>query len=305
MDLDGILLIDKKVGFTSFETVERVRKKILARKAGHSGTLDKAASGLLIVCINRGTVVQQLFASEFKVYRAEITFGVETDTLDRYGRIIRTGTVRYFKDEEIEDVLGRFKGKGFQIPPEFSAIHLNGKRVYRKVLAGEKVEIAPREIEIENIVLLKNMGSVVSIEVSASKGTYIRALARDIASNLDTCGYVSYLRRIKIGPFSVEQALNPDEVTPSTSIIPLDGAIRHLPYIEVAPEYAPLVLRGVPFRKILEKAVDFSLKTSSISLEEDFIKKPYGFIRVVCEGKLLAIVRVDDAFSYVRVLKEP
>jgi tRNA pseudouridine55 synthase len=305
LDLDGILLIDKKVGFTSFETVERVRKKIRARKAGHSGTLDKAASGLLIVCINRGTVVQQLFASEFKVYRAEIIFGVETDTLDRYGRIIRTGTVRYFKDEEIEDVLGRFKGKGFQIPPEFSAIHLNGKRVYRKVLAGEKVEIAPREIEIENIVLLKNMGSVVSIEVSASKGTYIRALARDIASNLGTCGYVSYLRRIKIGPFSVEQALNPDEVTPSTSIIPLDEAIRHLPYIELAPEYAPLVLRGVPFRKILEKAVDCSLKTSGISLEEDFIKKPYGFIRVVCEGKLLAIVRADDAFSYVRVLKEP
>lgn len=305
MDLDGILLIDKRVGYTSFETVERVRKKICARKAGHTGTLDKAASGLLIVCINRGTVVQQLFTSEFKVYRAEIVFGLETDTLDRYGRIIRTGTVRCFKNGEIESVLGQFKGRGFQIPPEFSAIHLHGKRLYRKVLNGERVEIAPREIEIENIVLMRNMGSGIRIEVCASKGTYIRALSRDIASNLGTCGYVAYLRRIKIGPFSVDQALSPDEVTPSTSIIPLDEAIKHLPYIELGQEFAPFVLRGLPLRKILKKSVDCTLKTSGMRFKEDLFKKPYGFIRVICEGKLLAIVRGDEAFSYVRVLKEP
>ncbi len=305
MDLDGVIFIDKEVGYTSFKTVERVRRKIHARKAGHSGTLDRAASGLLIVCINRGTAVQELLTAESKEYRAEIAFGVETDTLDRYGWVVKTGTVQSYTERQIEDVLQHFKGKRLQIPPAFSAIHQNGKRMYRRALEGESVSIAPREIEIKAITLLKNERGSITIEVCASKGTYIRSLARDIASKLGTCGHLSALRRTRIGPFSVDRALRLDEITASTPVIPLNEALQHLQCIEVDEKSAPLVLNGMPMLRVMGNAIDRVRRSLDIEQGEDV--EPYGnrCIRVTCEGKLLAIVRGDESFSYVKVLRDP
>ena len=218
MALDGILPINKEVGRTSFETVQLVRKRIGARKAGHTGTLDKAASGLLLICLNRATSIQGLLMDHFKRYRGTISFGVETDTLDRDGLVVRSGSAGVFSTVRIKKALDQFKGKILQVPPVYSALHKDGERMHRLARSGKAVSVEPREVEIRDLKLLKNNGSSICIDVTVSRGTYIRSLARDIANSLGTCGYLSDLHRLCIGSFSVEQALYADEVDESTPL---------------------------------------------------------------------------------------
>lgn len=291
VDLDGIILIDKEEGITSFHTVQKVKSRLGVKKAGHAGTLDKAASGLLVVCINRATGVQNLFMSAFKRYRAELLLGKETDTLDRYGKTVKTSRVYEYGDDDVNFVLKKFLGKTKQVPPYFSAIHKDGKRLYKRALDGENITIEPREIEIKEISLLKNRKDRMTFEVLASKGTYIRSLGRDIARELDTCGYLINLRRLESGFFSVGNAVKLDEINEGTAVIPLNKALNHIPQINVAPDMASMIFNGVSLNRIFP--------------EDEWNVLVYGYYRVTLGSRLIAIIEKREYPRYFRVFKDP
>jgi len=288
--LDGIILVDKDEGMTSFEVVQKVKNRLGAQKAGHAGTLDKAASGLLIVCINLATSVQNILMSNPKRYRATVQLGAETDTLDRYGNITKRKKVGAVSTSEIERVLKRYTGEILQRPPLFSAIHHNGERLYRKALKGEKPPVNPRKVIINELKLIDRGSTELTIEVYASKGTYVRSLARDIAYDLGTCGYLSALRRIEVGPFSLSDAVQLSDVSGSGAIIPLANALEYLPWVEVEDEQASMVLNGVPVRKVLT-SVDIRFGSER-------------FFRVISHKRLLAIIEKSDSIRYFRVFKD-
>jgi tRNA pseudouridine55 synthase len=289
VDLDGILLINKEAGRTSFDTVQLVKKRLGVRKAGHSGTLDKFASGLLIVCVNRATAIQSLLMEHFKGYRGTIRFGIQTDTLDRYGSIAVTGNSGPYGDEEILGVLARFAGQIEQIPPVYSALHQGGKRLYKRALAGEEVVSNPRPVEIRSISLLSNEGSSIGMEVFASRGTYIRSLARDVAASLGTCGYLTELCRISIGSFSVEDARAVDEIDASTPLIPISRALSDFPQFPVESDLVTLIHNGVPVKQVLKR-----LQAGSTSAD---------YLCLTQNDSIVAVVRVKPKPGYFKVFR--
>ena len=288
MDLDGVLLINKEVGRTSFETVALVKKRLEARKAGHAGTLDKSASGLLVVCVNGATAVQDILMGQFKRYRGTVRFGIETDTLDCYGRVIRTGPAGGFTDEELLPVLRSFQGIIEQVPPQFSAIHRDGKRLYRRALSGEQVTAQPRQVEIRDITLVSNDQTSIVIEVVASKGTYIRSLARDVASSLGTCGYLAQLHRFSVGSFSVDQAVRIDEVDGKTPLIPLQEAMSDFPQMEIKAEMVQRVCNGMPAWRVLRDVQECALPDAE-------------YLCLTHDRSLVALVRLKPKPGYLRV----
>lgn len=209
-DEGAVLLVDKPSGWTSFDVVNKIRRLTGARRVGHAGTLDPFATGLLILCTGRATKRVSEIQDCLKSYRAIIEFGKETDTLDVDGTVIHESA--YLPSEhEIRNVLGRFSGVIQQVPPAYSAIKVAGKRAYKAARRGETVTLNPREVAIHSLQLLKVDGSLAEFEITCSKGTYIRSLARDIAVALGSCGYVRELRRTAIGSWGVEQALTMDQ----------------------------------------------------------------------------------------------
>ncbi|UCB45489.1 MAG: tRNA pseudouridine(55) synthase TruB [Spirochaetota bacterium] len=289
MAIDGIILIDKDEGMTSFEVVRKIKGRFDVQKAGHAGTLDKAASGLLIVCINRATAVQNIFMSNFKIYQAVLSLGKETDTLDSHGRIVREERVEEYSDTRIIDILQRYTGKIYQTPPAFSAIHYKGERLYKKALRGEVSDIAPREVEVKTLKLLKNKRGEITFEACTSKGTYIRSLARDIANALGTCGHLSTLRRLEIGPFSVKEAVKLGEVFNWSRVISLGTALGYLPHVMVSQEEADLILNGTPPGKIFSEKGNLFTDNS--------------YIRVLFEKRLIAIVEIGNPLKYFKVFR--
>jgi len=288
--VDGIVLLDKKKGATSFETVRKLRSRIGAQKAGHAGTLDKFASGLLVVCVNNATAVQDLLMAKFKRYVATLRLGVETDTLDEYGTPTFKKPFQPISDEVILEVLKRFQGKSRQIPPVFSAIHINGKRSYKRALSGEHIHLRSREIEIREISLVEAGEETISFEVLVSKGTYVRSLGRDIARALGTCGYLTDLRRLEIGKFSVKDARCIDDIGKSVPIISMIDALSDFPAITVDHEETRKIYHGVPPEKVLNK--------------EEMVRMPNGFTRVIHAGTLVALIEKGETFRYFKVFKQ-
>lgn len=289
MGVNGIVLLDKKKGATSFETVKKLRGRIGVKKAGHTGTLDKFASGLLVVCINSATAIQGLLMAKFKRYVATLRLGVETDTLDEYGRSAVKKPFQPFSDDEILEVLKSFLGTSRQIPPAFSAIHINGKRSYKRALDGEDFHLPSREIEIREISLIEAGEEMISFEVLVSKGTYVRSLGRDIARALGTCGHLTDLRRIEIGKFSVKDACSIDEIGENVPIIPMNDALSEFPAITTNHEETRKIYNGVPPEKVLDKS--------------EMMRMPNGFVRVIFSGDLIAIVEKGETLRYFRVFK--
>ncbi len=196
-----LLLMDKEEGITSFSSLSSIKRSHKGMKVGHAGTLDKFASGLMIVLVGKATRLNPVFSSMGKSYIAEVTFGRETDTLDPEGEVVRRSDPP--TEEAIRSVLPSFLGRQSQIPPVYSAIHVGGKRAYQEARSGREVEMAPRDITIDSIELLSYDGERAVISASVSKGTYIRSLARDIGERAGSCAFVSRLRRTSIGPFTL------------------------------------------------------------------------------------------------------
>jgi tRNA pseudouridine55 synthase len=218
----GLILIDKPVGLTSFQLLSPVKRAAGTKKVGHAGTLDKFASGLMLVLIGQATRFVQFLTAEDKEYVADIRFGEETETLDPEGAVTERAAPP--DRETVEQILPRFTGAISQRPPAFSAVHIDGKRAYKRALDGEVPEMPEREVTIHSLELLEwdgdrsEAGSRARIRVSCSKGTYIRSLARDIALAAGSRGHLSALRRTRVGEFTVDMAQSPDELGTSEAL---------------------------------------------------------------------------------------
>ncbi len=204
---DAIVLINKKPGVTSFSCLGRV-KRVINRKTGHCGTLDKFASGLIIALCGKYTKLNDTFMGLDKTYTAVIEFGKETDTLDPEGDVIKTADAPEL--ETVVKAVEALKGPIVQIPPVYSAIHVNGKRSYQLIREGKEVKLEGRPVIIKEAEIISYEKPYLKIKLHVSKGTYIRSYARDLGEKCSSCAYVTELNRDAIGPFSVTEAVDYD-----------------------------------------------------------------------------------------------
>jgi tRNA pseudouridine55 synthase len=210
--LHGILVINKGEGWTSHDVVARVRRITGERKVGHTGTLDPAATGVLPVCLGAATKVIEYLQDEGKTYYAEVVLGVATDTDDLEGRIVSEAPVPPLTVADLDRALEPFRGEIAQIPPMYAAIKVGGRKLYEIARAGETIERAPRRVRIDTLAVLGWEPPVVRLLVDCGKGTYIRALARDLGEALGCGAYLQRLVRLRTGPFFLDQALTLEEL---------------------------------------------------------------------------------------------
>ena len=208
--MDGIIIINKPIGCTSHDIVYKV-KKMFNEKVGHTGTLDPMAEGVLPILVGKGTLLSKYLINHNKKYIVELQLGIKTDTADSEGKIVEQKTINEEKvsKENIEKVFQSFIGKQEQMPPMYSAIKVNGKKLYEYARKGQEVDIKPRQIEIYNINLIQYSieKKQIKFEVFCGKGTYIRSLCEDIAQRLETVGYMKSLKRIQVGDFKIEDSI--------------------------------------------------------------------------------------------------
>ena len=207
-DLSGIIAVDKPSGMTSHDVVDAIRRLTNEGRIGHAGTLDPMATGLLLVCIGPTTRLSELIMSGDKTYEARITFGAATDTDDSQGSIIARAPLPNGLDtvEFAQQVLKGFLGEQLQMPPLFSAIKKDGKKAYESARQGKSVDLEPRLITVHSLELIETSVDFWDIEAVVSKGTYIRALARDIGEAVGSKAHLTSLRRVRCGSISIEQA---------------------------------------------------------------------------------------------------
>ena len=206
--MNGVIIVDKEKGKTSFDEIRDIRKKYNIKKVGHAGTLDPMATGVLIILVGEATKLSDYLMNHDKEYIATLKLGKKTDTGDSEGKIIEEKEIPNLCKENVQNVLNTFIGKSKQIPPMYSAIKVNGKKLYEFAREGKEIERQERKIEIyflEIIKLIEDNKKIAEIEfkVNCSKGTYIRTLCEDIAEKLGTCGYMKELRRTRVGRFTL------------------------------------------------------------------------------------------------------
>ena len=203
---DGILLVNKCQGPSSNQTLQIVKKNLGIKKAGHFGTLDPLASGLLVIGVNKGTKLSNLFLNDNKSYEASIKFGESTTTDDAEGEVIVTSKKKFTKSDVV-NTLRSFLGAQKQVPPMYSAIKIKGTPSYKHARAGREIQLAPRSINIYEILIRDFSFPLLNLSISCSKGTYIRSLARDIGISLGSCAYLHSLKRTKQGNFKLSNAI--------------------------------------------------------------------------------------------------
>lgn len=245
--MNGIFLVDKEIGCTSRDVVNEIIKKVETRKVGHTGTLDPLATGVLVVCVGKATKLVNMLTCEYKEYEAEITLGVKTDTYDITGNIIEE-KIPNVTEEEIQNVLNKFIGEYEQEVPIYSAVKVNGKKLYEYARNNENVILPKRKVEINDLKLISNIRKVdnriiFKIWTRVSKGTYIRSLVNDIAHNLKTIGVMSSLRRTKLGRVSITQCKQIDDIT-LKSLIPVKELLKDYPFIYVNNVLKKDILNG-------------------------------------------------------------
>lgn len=252
--MDGILVVNKSKGLTSNDIVKKV-KKILNTKVGHTGTLDPNATGVLPLLLGNATKISKYLINHDKEYEAVIKLGAKTTTADVEGKIIEEKEVNKekLKKESIEEVLKSFIGKQQQIPPIYSAIKVNGKKLYEYARQGKEVEIKARNIEIYDLKLLKidSKNDELTINVKCSKGTYIRSLCEDIAVKLETLGYMKELNRIQVGEFNIKDSVTIEEFKANienkdySNIIGIEEIFKEIPEITIKQREYEKYLNGV------------------------------------------------------------
>lgn len=251
--VDGVLLLDKPVGITSNAALQTARRLYNAAKAGHTGTLDPLATGLLPLCFGEATKFAGELLNADKSYDALIRLGVTTDTADAEGQILETRPVAVTL-AEVEAALRQFSGEIMQVPPMHSALKKDGKPLYEYARAGIEVERAPRRITIHKIVLLEFAGDTLSIAVDCSKGTYIRTLAQDLGSVLGCGAHLAGLRRTRIAGLHLASSFSLAELTSlsieerDSRLAPVDSLLTDLPAAELEPADAQRLAHGQPVR---------------------------------------------------------
>ena len=281
--MKGFVNVNKPTGISSAFAVQKVKKALWNAcgekvKVGHFGTLDPMARGVLPIAVGTATRLFDYAQAKIKVYQATFKFGVETDTLDSEGAVIKTDEKK-ISQEDIFPALEKFIGKIEQIPPTYSAKSIGGKRAYQLARAGESVELEPKAIEIYDFKLIDEVDGKVlltdgertledneyAFEIACSSGTYIRALARDLAKELGTVGYMSSLLRVKSGAFSLETAVSLEDflANPLSNVLPIDFALDAFKVYDLDPIYAEKALNGVKLHFDDLPEGDFVVKISS------------------------------------------
>jgi tRNA pseudouridine55 synthase len=288
--MDGVLVIDKPSGPTSFDVVRQVRALLKVKKAGHTGTLDPMATGVLPICLGEATKVAGFITEGDKAYEATVRLGVETDTQDAQGKVLAEAPVPPLTATLLETALAPFRGTFEQVPPMYSAVKVAGKRLYEHARAGEEVERASRQVTVYELTLRDFSSNTVRLSVRCSKGFFVRTLAYDLGRALGCGAHLEALRRTMSGPFILAQALPladlpalaQDRAAVARKLLPLSEALSHLAELRVSAAEAARVIHGVP-------------------LEAPPLP---GRIRVLGpDGGLLAVAEVvKGRLSYLRVL---
>ena len=286
--MNGVILIDKSKDYTSRDVVNVVSKKVGTKKVGHTGTLDPMATGVLAICVGEGTKLVETLMCNDKIYEAEITIGIDTDTLDITGNVLKKEK-SFVTKEQIELVLSEMIGTYFQEVPKYSAVKVNGKKLYEYARNGEEVILPKHEVTIYSLELISDIiynenATVFKIRTHVSKGTYIRSLIRDIALRLNTIGVMSSLRRIKQGHFLIEDCISLEEFKfGNYKLLSIEEILKDEFTIEVDDYVANMISNG----RVLENRYN---------------KKQVVFKNK--NGKVLAIYKVDENdSSKLRVFK--
>jgi len=240
----GVLVLDKPEGLSSAHAVDRVKHALRVKRAGHGGTLDPMATGVLAVCLGEATKLASYLLADDKAYLAEGLLGVETDTLDRTGVVTQRRDVAVTREALLAAIAAR-TGEQDQVPPMYSAIKQDGVRLYRMARAGEEVERAPRKIRVDRLALTSFDPPRFTLDIACSKGTYVRSLVADLGADVGAGAHLTALRRIRSGRFTIEQAVTLDQVERAT-LVPLPLA-TDLPSITIAPEKERHARNGVQF----------------------------------------------------------
>ena len=244
---DGIVNVLKPPGMTSHDVINRIRRIYGTRKAGHSGTLDPDAAGVLPVFIGNATRLLEYAAADIKQYRAEGIFGVRTDTGDDSGNVLERKAVPDIGAAEFEEALHQFRGKTVQVPPMYSALKIKGKKLYEYARQGVTVERQGRPIEIFKLELIRFTPPYFCLDVTCSKGNYIRTLLENIASAAGSCACMTFLLRTRVGSFCIEEShtLDETESQPQTVLLPMETAVSDFPKLEVNELQAFRITSGV------------------------------------------------------------
>lgn len=209
---NGLLVIDKPIGYTSRDVVNIVSRFLDTPKVGHAGTLDPIATGVLVVAVGDGLKLLEFLSNDIKEYIATVKFGILTDTLDVTGKVLKKNENYFVNQSKLKDVLESFRGRYFQEVPLYSSVRVNGKRLYKYARENEEVELPKREVEIFDIELLESDHDGFSFRVKVSKGTYIRSLIRDIGEKANILCTMSSLRRTRQGNFEIDDAITMEDI---------------------------------------------------------------------------------------------
>lgn len=288
--MNGVLVIDKPQGPTSFDVVRRVRFMLRVKKAGHTGTLDPAATGVLPICLEDATKVAGLITEGDKSYDAVVRLGQTTDTHDAEGKVVLERPVPALDKAMLEAALAKFRGTYEQTPPMFSAVKVGGKRLYELAREGEEVERKARVVTVHELLLRDFSSNEVRLSVSCGKGFFVRTLAYELGEALGSGAHLKALRRTKSGRFSLSQAVTLEQLEKlpreavEARLVSMSDALADMPALRVSAEDVRRVTHGIP----LESA-----------------KAEPGKVRVLGpDGALLAIAEVEPSrrVKYVRVL---
>ena len=284
--MDGVIVIDKEKDYTSRDVVNIVGKHFKTKKVGHTGTLDPLATGVLVICIGQATKLVELLTNHDKEYIADITFGIETDTLDSTGTVLKEENTNFSK-EELEKVLKEYQKEYDQTVPMYSAIKINGKKLYEYAREKEEIELPSRKVKIYKIDLLKceqiNNKTHIQIKCNVSKGTYIRSLIRDIALSLNTVAIMTDLRRTKVGEFTLKDSILLEDLENNDKIYSIEQILKNYPTIEVDNNLEFKIKNGCKIPNTYnQEYIVFKNKEKVLGLykNEDGILKPYKmFVR--------------------------
>ncbi|MEK6684194.1 MAG: tRNA pseudouridine(55) synthase TruB [Nitrospirota bacterium] len=251
--MDGFLNINKPAEWTSHDVVARLRILLKVKKVGHTGTLDPAATGVLPICLGKATKLARLLTESDKEYRAVMRLGETTDTQDADGKILVRRAADGLTEDRVRDVLVLFRGEIQQIPPMYSAVKINGQPLYKAARAGREVERAARTVIIHRLDLIRREGSDITLEVTCSKGTYIRTLCADVGERLGVGAHLHRLVRTRSGPFRIEEAMTLSEVETAVQegrirerLLSADRVLKDFPSVSVTHQGARLLLHGTP-----------------------------------------------------------
>ncbi len=284
---DGVILIDKEEGRTSYDVVRQVKRISGFKKVGHAGTLDPFATGLLIVMLGEGTKLSSYLMAGEKTYQATMRLGVETDTLDLTGEIVKKNDVPEFGLGLLRQAAIEFVGEIEQVPPQFSAVNYNGRRAYSYARKGIRIDLQKRKVRIHSLEITSFNLPDVAINVTCSSGTYIRSLAADLGRRLGSGAHLTSLRRLKSGTFDVRDALGMEKLETLSSDSVFQGKV--IPLYEALPDMVEIPVDDLMTRKIRDGYQPLWKEIMRSSLPDFF----EGYLKLTEKQELVAIGKVE------------